>query len=187
MKIFFDTEFTGLHQDTTLISVGLVALNGRTFYAEFTDYDRAQIDDWLRSNVISNLIHSIEDRNATLVDGASVSITGNTEFIRERLDAWLVSFDESIEMWSDCLAYDWVLFCQLWGGAMNIPDCIYYIPMDICTMFAVCGVDPDTDRERYAAMDGFKHNALHDARVIRACYSKLSTDRFGETLHEFSQ
>ena len=24
MKIFFDTEFTGLHKDTTLISIGLI-------------------------------------------------------------------------------------------------------------------------------------------------------------------
>lgn len=25
MKIFFDTEFTGLHQETTLISIGLIS------------------------------------------------------------------------------------------------------------------------------------------------------------------
>lgn len=25
MKIFFDTEFTGLHKDTTLISIGLIS------------------------------------------------------------------------------------------------------------------------------------------------------------------
>ena len=33
-KIFFDTEFTGLHQKTTLISIGLIAETGETFYAE---------------------------------------------------------------------------------------------------------------------------------------------------------
>jgi DNA polymerase III epsilon subunit-like protein len=32
-KIFFDTEFTGLHQKTTLISIGLVSECGKTFYA----------------------------------------------------------------------------------------------------------------------------------------------------------
>jgi hypothetical protein len=37
-KIFFDTEFTGLHQGTTLISIGLISECGKTFYAEFTDY-----------------------------------------------------------------------------------------------------------------------------------------------------
>ena len=43
-KIFFDTEFTGLHQNTTLISIGLIAETGQTFYAELTDYDRCQVD-----------------------------------------------------------------------------------------------------------------------------------------------
>ena len=38
MKIFFDTEFTGLHKDTSLISIGLVDEDGKTFYAEFLDY-----------------------------------------------------------------------------------------------------------------------------------------------------
>ena len=28
MKIFFDTEFTGLHKNTELISIGLIAENG---------------------------------------------------------------------------------------------------------------------------------------------------------------
>lgn len=52
MKVFFDTEFTGLHKNTTLISLGCVDENGRTFYAEFTDYDKSQVDDWINENVI---------------------------------------------------------------------------------------------------------------------------------------
>ena len=58
-KIFFDTEFTGLHQNTTLISIGLVAETGQTFYAELTDYDKNQIDDWLKTNVIDNLTNQL--------------------------------------------------------------------------------------------------------------------------------
>ena len=45
MKIFFDTEFTGLHKGTELISIGMVDEVGRTFYAEFNDYDKNQIED----------------------------------------------------------------------------------------------------------------------------------------------
>ena len=55
MKIFFDTEFTGLHKDTTLISIGLIDENGRTFYAEFSDYYECQCDEWIRENVLKNL------------------------------------------------------------------------------------------------------------------------------------
>ena len=42
MKLFLDCEFTGLHKSTTLISLGVVAENGKRFYAEFCDYDREQ-------------------------------------------------------------------------------------------------------------------------------------------------
>ena len=45
MKIFFDTEFTGLHKGTELISIGMVDEVGRTFYAEFNDYDKNQIEE----------------------------------------------------------------------------------------------------------------------------------------------
>ena len=39
MKIYVDEEFTGLTKDTDLISIGLVAENGATFYGEIKDFD----------------------------------------------------------------------------------------------------------------------------------------------------
>ena len=57
MKIYFDTEFTGLHKNTTLISIGLIDEVGRSFYAEFSDYDKYQCDDWIKENVWANLIY----------------------------------------------------------------------------------------------------------------------------------
>lgn len=62
MKLFFDTEFTGLHKDTTLISLGMVDEDGRTFYAEFNDYDKSQCDEWIQKNVHnSSLIDACYD------------------------------------------------------------------------------------------------------------------------------
>ena len=52
-KIFFDCEFTGLHQKTELISIALISECEKTFYAEFTDFDINQIDEWLQENVIN--------------------------------------------------------------------------------------------------------------------------------------
>jgi hypothetical protein len=63
MKIFFDTEFTGLHKNTTLISIGLVAETGESFYAEFTDYDKSQVNDWIKENVISKTHYLKENGN----------------------------------------------------------------------------------------------------------------------------
>lgn len=55
MNLYFDTEFTGLHKNTTLISIGIIADDGKEFYGEFTDYDESLLDDWIKKNVIANL------------------------------------------------------------------------------------------------------------------------------------
>jgi len=188
LRIFIDTEFTGLHQDTTLISIGLVDEHGQCFYAEATDFDNSQADEWIHRNVISNLCLTEKDSfkettNMTLVRGTKKDIYNE-------LSKWIsYRSDGSIEVWSDCLAYDWVLFCELFGGALNIPRCVYYIPFDICTVFKLNGIDPDINREEYS--DGFvihsvdvanllvksKHNSLWDAWMIKGCYDRLMTSK----------
>lgn len=179
-KIFFDTEFTGLHQYTTLISIGLIAETGQTFYAELTDYDKTQIDDWLQKNVISKLLFNepIHEQwtNRNL---SNLECCGSKDFVRTELRLWLSQFVK-VEMWSDCLSYDWVLFNQLFGHAFNIPSNVYYIPFDICTLFKTKGIDPDINRESFAGIqsdeDARKHNALWDAIIIKRCYEKLSAN-----------
>jgi len=193
-KVFFDTEFTGLHQKTTLISIGMVASSGQTFYAELNDYDKSQIDDWLQKNVIENLLmlpppegedefymamKSNDSIHKNIYDDYSIKLRGDTKSIKEALETWLEQFEE-VEMWSDCLSYDWVLFNQIFGHAFNIPKNVYYIPFDICTLFKIKGIDPDINREDFCLEEGLttetsaKHNALWDAKVIKMCYDKLT-------------
>jgi hypothetical protein len=175
-KIFFDTEFTGLHQNTTLISIGFIADNGQTFYAELTDYDKSQIDNWLQENVINNLCLNEEEHgiDSSSLNGKHAKYLGKTFDLKLALQDWFSQFEE-VEIWSDCLSYDWVLFNQIFGHAFNIPKNVYYIPFDICTLFYAKGIDADISRESFAEMsDGSqKHNALWDAKVIRQCFVKL--------------
>lgn len=181
MKVFFDTEFTGLHQHTTLISIGCVAETGEEFYAELTDYDRSQVSDWIKENVINNLlfqelIPELPYRfRKPEVTHARHEVKNTWNVVAQELRAWLFRF-ERVEMWSDCLAYDWALFCELFGGALKIPENVYYIPFDLATLFKIKGIDPDVNREDFADMKAEgKHNALHDAQVIKACYEKAMT------------
>lgn len=177
MRIFFDTEFTGLYKDTDLISIGLVAENGERFYAEFSDYDRSKVDEWINKNVIKNLLYR---EGMSDFDTPDWMHWGDKKFIEEKLRKWLQRFSK-VEMWSDCLAYDWVLFNDLFGSVNGVPDLpknVYYIPFDICTLFEIKGVDPDIDREKFAkkeikSLDLKKHNSLYDAYIIRECYFKL--------------
>lgn len=126
-KVFFDTEFTGLHQATTLISIGCVAEGGETFYAELTDYDRSQVSPWIKENVIDNLLfqEQIQElpyryREPT-IDGVAWQVKGDRADVSRLLRDWLEGLGK-VEMWSDCLAYDWVLFSELFGGAMKLQD-----------------------------------------------------------------
>lgn len=188
MKIFFDTEFTGLHQKTTLISIGCISEDGDTFYAELTDYDVSQVDEWIQANVIDNL--SIMPLLVS-ADDKDMRVSGNRAKVRHYLEKWLLGqstknavygdmrnifpdrHPQMLEFWSDCYAYDWVLFCELWGGALHVPTFAYYIPFDLSTLFKLKGIDPDISREEYAGMgEGEKHFALWDAKVIKACYEK---------------
>jgi hypothetical protein len=194
-KVFFDSEFTGLHQGTTLISIGLVSECGKTFYAELTDYDKSQIDEWLQTNVINNLLmtkpkegednyyvatrHYDNPIGFDLYKSYSVQLMCDMESLKTNLTIWLHQF-ESVEIWSDCLSYDWVLFNQIFGHAFNIPKNVYYIPFDLSTLFKIKGIDPDISREKFGCGEVYsempKHNALWDARVIKMCYDKLMNE-----------
>ena len=193
-KLFIDLEFTGLHQATTPISLGIISECGKTFYAEFTDYDRSQLNDWLEENIIPNTWVAVHEPITSMGEvvgdsrWADVHVFGSSDYIKPFLEKWLLQF-EKIVIWSDCLAYDWVLFNQIWGHAFSIPENIYYIAMDICTVFEMNNIDPDISREEYCEIETFreertkvlyndfksvKHNALWDAFIIRECYNKLT-------------
>jgi len=174
-RLYYDSEFTGLHRETTLISIAFCSGQGAEFYAEFSDYAPEQCGDWLRDNVIAHTHWIAAGRTTPLVtvEGDTRLCFGNRELVRKELESWLGRFD-AVEIWADCPAYDWVLFCDLFGGALQIPEQIYYIPFDLATAFKLHGLDPDTDRVEFAGVEqGARHNALHDARVARACHRRL--------------
>jgi len=186
MRVYLDAEFTGLRQNTTLISIGLVTDKSQ-FYAEFTDYDVAQVDEWIETHVIANLTLGEEDDGSMHYSrddysrdeirgnvGDEMYVKGSREFVSEKLSLWLGALGP-VEIWGDVLGYDWVLFCELFGGAFGVPDSVYYIPFDIATLMKVCGVDPDINREELAGMGvpDAKHNALWDAHVVKACHERL--------------
>jgi len=182
MKVFMDTEFTGLRQDTSLISIGLVSEDGKQFYAELTDYNKEQVDKWIKENVLANLLEVPGIQSNPLLR-PDYYHKGNKTSVAYKLHEWLMQWDK-VEIWSDCLAYDWVLFNDLFGGAFDIPRNVYYIPFDICTLFWVKGIDPNISREEFAGCEGAKHNALHDAKMIKSCFERLMVARTGHDIRD---
>lgn len=183
MRLILDCEFTGLHKNTTLISLALFTENDDVFYAEFNDYDKTQVDEWLQDNVITNLLfNDYEFYLPKAFNSKYFALKTNKSGVISYLTHWLEFIliknnTTKFEVWSDCLAYDWVIFNDLFDHAFNLPKSIYYIPFDLCTAFKLNGIDPDINREefsgyKYTELDK-KHNALTDAKVIKACLDKL--------------
>lgn len=181
-KLFFKLQYTGLHKLTTSISIGLVSETGAEFYAEFTDYDENQIDEFINENVLSKLIlHDYDYDKHYNPDGDSVYVKGDTELIKSTLTKWLERWKEDgVEMWGDVYSYDWILFTGIFGNAFDVPAHVFYIPMDLATALKLTGEDPDVNREDYAygeenkdANNEDKHNALFDARTQMEVYKKI--------------
>lgn len=187
-RIFFDTEFTGLHKGTTLISIGLIAENGTTFYAEVTDYDKSQVDPWIQENVINKLLWN--DRKS-FIDieqvpfNNSIKMKDNSCEIGRTLRMWLDQFD-TIEWVSDVAHYDFVLLIDLvYGKALGMPygkhcAACHDINQDIAKYFKISEIEAfDFSREEIISkfcisIDGEKHNALYDAKVIKAIYNSIN-------------
>ena len=187
MKIFFDTEFTGLHKNTTLISIGMIDENKRSFYAEFTDYDESQCDEWIRENVIKHLKWSKDGpvENFVNINVEGWEAYGDKNYIKTVLEDWLSMYDE-VELVSDVCHYDMVLFIDIWGGAFDIPRCInpacHDINQDIARYYEISETEAfDYSREQIlkncdATIEGNKHNSLYDALVIKEIYNLIKQD-----------
>lgn len=189
MRIFFDTEFTGLHKETTLISIGLVSEDGHKFYAELTDYDEDQCDDWIIKNVLGHLILSGNEelKEELYGDENTTTLLGNKAMVAAALKEWLKNkFPHSnIQFVSDVCHYDMVLLIDLlWGSAVEIPQYVYPFCWDITQdLVRVAGLTEreafDISREQFltdrgiALPKGRKHNSLYDAEIIRAIYDCL--------------
>lgn len=188
MRLFFDMEFTGLRKNTTPISLGIVSEDGKRFYAEFTDYDKSQCNDWIEENVIKNL----------KLDGMGVGVSdtdenpplrivmGNKKHIYQEINEWLQQFD-TIQFVSDVCHYDFVLLIDLLtngGAALDLPDNIsavcHDINQDIAAYFEVSDREA-FDMNREEILDrlkgyhvvGEKHNSLYDAEIIKEIYKVI--------------
>lgn len=158
MKVFFDTEFTGLRKDTTLISIGCISENNDRFYAELNDFNKNDVDDWMRANVFKYTIRVDPDGNfvkanpriQSMIEGAtnkSMTYFGDRKEVSLNLNKWLIDIggeNTGIEFVSDVCHYDMVLMIDLLtngGTALELPRWIgascHDINQDIAWIFCI--------------------------------------------------
>lgn len=188
MKLFFDTEFTGLTKDTTLISIGVVDEAGETFYGECTDYSKDQVSPWIQENVINNLIFD-GDPCIKETGTDSVYMRGRSDVVGEELLKWIAKRG-NVQFVSDVCHYDFMLLVDLIspsGSALDLPSNIspvcHDINQDIAKYLNISDRDAfDVNREdivkNYLGISnvGAKHRSSHDARMIRIIYKAISTN-----------
>lgn len=189
MKIYFDTEFTGLKKDTTLVSIGLITEDDESFYAELTDFDKSYKDEWFVNNVLNNLLLDKEKNAKKKTPEVFVYKTKEEYFIADKtvrgtknevsyeLYRWLKDF-VSIQLVSDVCHYDMVLFIDLFGGAFDMlpsitPAC-HDINQDIAEFCKITEREAfEKNREKLLLENGIqlpkgkKHNSLYDAKIIK--------------------
>lgn len=186
MNLYFDTEFTGLHAGTTLVSIGIVAENGKKFYAEFSDYDESHCDDWIKENVLKYTILGGNDILAKRLgeDSETTVVLGSKADIRHELGEWLKQFDE-VQFVSDVCHYDMVLLIDIFGGAFDLPKNVsavcHDINQDIAKHYGISEREAfDKSREDIVSelcggfIVGDKHNALYDTEIIKAIYQTVN-------------
>jgi len=154
MKYFLDTEFIEDGRTIDLISIGVVAEDGREFYRCSTQADLTRASEWVREHVLPSLPIYVRPEWA---DRAAIA--------RE-----LVAFlggDASPEFWGYYSDYDWVALCQLFGTMMDLPPGFPRWCRDLKQLSV------DVGSPKHPADPAGEHNALVDARWNRDLYAFL--------------
>lgn len=146
MRYFYDCEFIEDGRTIDLVSIGVVAEDGREFYAVSTEFDATRAIPWVVENVLTKL-----------PPPADPAWMPKRE-IRDRLLAFLRAGTGPIELWAWIAAYDHVALAQLWGAMPALPREIPRFTHELKQRWE------DAGRPAVPAQDDGAHDALADAR-----------------------
>lgn len=190
MRYFLDTEFIEDGRTIDLISIGVVAEDGREYYAISKEFDGSKASLWVRKNVFPLLptLQVIGLPN----DGGYISC--NTEdlpikypkeyksrdVIRKELRNFIgygIAFEPppkgrghgKPEFWAYYADYDWVALCQIFGPMIDLPEGWPMYCNDLKQLMDM----RNWDKSQLPTQKGAEHNALEDARWVRDAYNEI--------------
>lgn len=165
MRYFYDTEFIEDGSTIELVSIGIVAEDGREFYAVSNEFDASRANEWVRDNVLSKLPR------------ASHPAWKPLRQIREEAHAFLDAGRGVPELWAWVGAYDHVVFAQLWGDMSGLPKDLPRYTRELKQYWQMAG------RPRLPKVPDGNHDALvdarHNLRKFRVCMEALPLDASG--------
>jgi hypothetical protein len=154
MRYWLDTEF--LEDGTTidLISIGLVAEDGREYYAEAKEFEWYRATAWLQENVQPHLIGGVARRT-------------RAQIREEVLRFCDPDARGTPEFWGYYADYDWVVFCWLFGRMTDLPK---GFPMYCRDVKQWCD---ELGNPRLPEQGKDEHHALADARWNKRAWEFL--------------
>ncbi|WP_024793154.1 polyadenylate-specific 3'-exoribonuclease AS [Tomitella biformata] len=162
MRYFYDCEFIEDGRTIELVSIGVVADDGREFYAVSTEFDPSRAGKWVRANVLDKL------------PSPASKAWRSRDRIREGLIEFLLDGDDpdyaqpgQIELWAWVGAYDHVVLCQLWGDMTALPRYMPRYTRELKQVWEYVG-SPELP-----PLPGDAHDALSDARHNLAKYRMI--------------
>lgn len=177
MRYWFDTEFLEDGKTIDLISIGVVAEDGREYYAVSSEFDefRAFEHDWLRENVLPHLPY-------VRAAWANPKAAFQPFFLERVTEAWkprrtiredLLLFCNPSqygepEFWAYYADYDWVALCQLFGKMIDLPRDWPMYCRDLKQVADMLGAP------RFPEQESSEHNALADAHWNKQSWDLLS-------------
>lgn len=160
MKFWFDTEFIEDGSTIDLISIGIVADDGREYQAQSADVDlnRVYEDEWLRKNVLSSLDVDLGRKPKNSIASEVLGFVGA----------------DNPEFWAYYADYDWVVICQLFGRMVDLPK---GWPMYCHDIKQLCDSWGNPQLPEQASGH---HNALADARWNKKAWDFLESLKKGD-------
>ena len=160
---FFDTEFIEDGKTIDLISIGIVCEDGRELYLCNSECEFWRASEWVWENVLSTLVK----KSHTNLE--SRFIDPELWHVKAAIKAAILDFckDTKPKFWAYYADYDWVVFCQLFGTMMDLPDGFPMYCRDIKQYCDDLG-NPDLPKQGKG-----EHNALADARWNKTAYEFL--------------
>jgi 3'-5' exoribonuclease Rv2179c-like domain len=168
--ICYDTEFIEDGRTIDLISIGMVAEDGREYYAVSRDATRRPLrrrirkHDWLMANVVPSLPKAHGDWNLYMPRRWLFNYSDPCVKIPGQIAAEVASFildTPDPQLWAWYGAYDHVALCQLWGPMISLPKGVPMWTNDLKQEAERRG-NPDLP-----PLPGVtEHNALSDAREV---------------------
>lgn len=177
----YDTEFLEDGSTIELISIGIVADDGREYYAVNSEapWKRIAKHRWLVDNVVPSLPQLHGDARLHLGRKGPLGILDwhHPDFKKKRgiatdVQRFLLGGDTLPELWAYYGAYDHVVLCQMWGRMIDLPSGVPMFTRDLQQEIARIGLEPP---EQESGL----HNALADARWVRDSLAWLERQASG--------